>query len=110
MLCHVKRYTEEEARKVLQTGDWRVSLHELDAFLPIVYARGAHKATEIKVHELWNRLWAIPITSETMARNRFVEIMKFLRFDYKQTRSHRLSTDKLALISTVWYYLCRKLS
>ena len=38
-----------------------------------------------------------------MACNRFIEIMKFLRFDYKQTRSHRLATDKLALISTVWY-------
>ena len=34
-----------------------------------------------------------------MARNRFIEIIKFLRFDYKQTRSHRLATDKLALIS-----------
>ena len=38
-----------------------------------------------------------------MARNRFIEIMKFLRFDYKQTRSHRLVSDKLVLISTVWY-------
>ena len=38
-----------------------------------------------------------------MVGNRFIEIMKFLRFDYKQTRSHRLATDKLALISTVWY-------
>ena len=46
---------------------------------------------------------AIPIISETMARNRFIEIMKFQRFDYKQTRSHGLATDKLALISTVWY-------
>ena len=80
-----------------------MSLHELDAFLAIVYARGAHKATKTKVHELWNRLWAIPIISETMARNRFFKIMKFLRFDHKQTRSHRLATDKLALISTVWY-------
>ena len=37
-----------------------------------------------------------------MARNRFIEMMRFLRFDYKQTRSHRLATDKLALISTIW--------
>ena len=80
-----------------------MSLHELDAFLAIVYAREAHKVIKIKVHELWNRLWAISIISETMARNRFIEIIKFLRFDYKQTRSHRLATDKLALISTVWY-------
>ena len=29
-------------------------------------------------------------------------MMKFLRFDYKQTRSHRLATDKLALILTIW--------
>ena len=80
-----------------------MSLHELDAFLAIVYACEAHKATKIKVHKLWNKLWVIPIISETMARNRFIEIMKFLRFDYKQTRSHRLATDKLALISIVWY-------
>ena len=80
-----------------------MSLHQLDAFFAIVYARGAHKAAKIKVHELWNRLWAIPIIPQTMARNRFIEIIKFLRFDYKQTQSHRLATDKLALISTVWY-------
>ena len=103
MLRHIQRCTEEEARRVLQTNDWRISLHELDAFLSIVYARGAHKATKIKVHELWNKLWGIPIISETMARNRFIEIMRFLRFDYKQTRSHRLATDKLALISTIWH-------
>ena len=36
--------------------------------------------------------------SETVARYRFIEIMRFLRFDYKQTRSHRIATDKLALI------------
>ena len=103
MLRHMQRSTEEEAQRVLQTDDWHVSLHELDAFLEIVYARGAHKATKIKVRELWNRLWAIPIISETMARNRFIEIMKFLRFGYKKTRLHRLATDKLALTSTVWY-------
>ena len=88
MLRHIQRCTEEEVRRVLQTDDWRVSLHELDAFLAIVCAREAHKATKIKLHELWNKLWAIPIISETMVRNRFIEIMKFLRFDYKQTRSH----------------------
>ena len=103
VLRHIQRCTEEEAQRVLQTDDWRVSLHELDAFLAIVYALGAHKATKTKVHELCNRLCAIPIISEAMAGNRFIELMKFLRFDYKQTRSRRLATDKLALISTVWY-------
>ena len=52
MLRHIERRTEEDSRRVFQTEDWRVSLHVLDAFLAIVYARGAHKATKIKVHEL----------------------------------------------------------
>ena len=102
MLRPIQRCTEEEAQRVLQIDDWCVSLHELHSFLTIVYARGAHKATKIKIHALWNRLWGIPIISETMARNRFIEMMRFLRFDYKQTRSYRLATDKLALISTIW--------
>ena len=101
MLRHIQRYTEKEARRVLQTDDWCVSLHELDAFLAINYARGAQKATKIKIHELRNRLREIPIISKTMARNKFIEMMRFLRFDYKQTRLHRLATDKLALISTI---------
>ena len=102
MLHQIQRCTEEEAQRVLQTDDWCVSLHELDAFLAIIYVRGAHKATKIKIRELWNRLWGIPIISETMAQHRFIEMMRILRFDYKQTRSHRLATDKLALISTIW--------
>ena len=52
MWRYIQRCTEEEIRRVLQTDNWRVSLHELNAFLAIVYARGAHKATKIKVHEL----------------------------------------------------------
>ena len=85
MLRHIQRCTEEKARRVLQTDDWCVSLHKLIAFLAIIYARGAHKATKIKVYKLWNRLWEISIISEIMACNRFLEIMRFLRFDYKQT-------------------------
>ena len=83
MLRHIRRCTEE-AQRVLQTDDWSVPLHELDAFLAIVYARGAHKAAKIKVHEFWSKLWGIPIISGATASNTLVETMKFLRFDYKQ--------------------------
>ena len=77
-------------------------MNYVDTFLAIIYARGTHKATKIKTHKLCFRLWGIPIISETMACNRFIKIMRFLRFDYKQTRSHRLATDKLTLLSTIW--------
>ena len=66
--------------KSLQTDDRCVSLHELDAFLAIIYARGAHKTTKINIHELWNRLWGIPIISKTMERNRFIVLRNANRF------------------------------
>ena len=66
-------------------------------------AKTISQATKIEVHKLWNRLWRIPIISQTIARNRFMEIMRFLRFDYKQSRSHRLGTDKMGVISTIWH-------
>lgn len=37
-----------------------------------------------------------------MSRDRFKEIMQYIRFDMKNTRSRRLRTDKFALISTIW--------
>ncbi|XP_044062125.1 uncharacterized protein LOC122880764 [Siniperca chuatsi] len=37
-----------------------------------------------------------------MARNRFREIMKLLRFDKKETRRVRLQDDKFALVSHIW--------
>ena len=40
--------------------------------------------------------------SETMARNRFGEILRFLRFDMRSTRSIRLQADKFALVSDLW--------
>ena len=39
---------------------------------------------------------------ETMARNRFREILRFLRFDVCSTSSVRLQTDKFAIVSDVW--------
>ncbi|XP_035228790.1 piggyBac transposable element-derived protein 4-like [Stegodyphus dumicola] len=39
---------------------------------------------------------------ETMSRNRFRDIMKYLRFDLKSTRTQRLESDKFALFSDIW--------
>lgn len=39
---------------------------------------------------------------ETMSRQRFREIMRYLRFDDKNTRAARLVTDKFAMISEIF--------
>ena len=49
ILRYIQSCIEKEARRALQIDHWCVSLHELDAFLAVVHARGARKATKIKV-------------------------------------------------------------
>uniref|UniRef100_A0A182S0A2 DDE_Tnp_1_7 domain-containing protein n=1 Tax=Anopheles funestus TaxID=62324 RepID=A0A182S0A2_ANOFN len=51
---------------------------------------------------MWSKKYGLPFCKNVMSRNRFREIMKFLRFDEKSTRSERLQTDKFALISDVF--------
>ena len=52
--------------------------------------------------EFWDKNWKATFFQETMGKNRFCEIMRFLRFDIRSTRLSRLQTGKFALISAVW--------
>ncbi|KAL2729693.1 piggyBac transposable element-derived protein 4-like [Vespula squamosa] len=64
--------------------------------------RVAYQARNLSISHLWNSKWGLPCFCQTMGRNAFIEILKFLRFDEKTQRSKRLKTDKFALISHVW--------
>lgn len=101
IMNHIKMCTESEARRVLGS-EWSITLEELDAFIAILYARGAYETRNLNVSYLWNKKWGPAFFSRTMNRNRFTEIMRFIRFDRKSERSQRLQTDKFALISKVW--------
>jgi len=98
----IKHCTELEARKILKDNSWSVSLEELDAFIAVLYARGAYGARTITLHDLWNKQWGPPFFSQTMSRNRFIEILRFLRFDEKATRHERKISDKFCLASELW--------
>ena len=102
MMRHIQRCTEAEARERLVDESWSVSLDELDAFIGILYARGIYGASKFDLKSLWSQPWGPNFFGETMSRDRFKEIMRFLRFDVKQTRSLRLQTDKFALASEMW--------
>src|SRR6218665_107332 len=43
-----------------------------------------------------------PIFTATMSVNRFVDILRFIRFDNKASREHRRASDKLADIRDNW--------
>ena len=45
---------------------------------------------------------ACPWVKKTISRNRFSEILRFLRLDTKSDRPQRLKTDRFGLFSVVW--------
>lgn len=100
MLRHIQKCTEAEGKRVL--GEWSLTLEELEKFIGLLYARGVLGCRNIPVDYLWSNTWGVPIFKDTMSRNRFKEILRFLRFDVRNERVQKLQQDKFALISDVW--------
>jgi hypothetical protein len=101
MLRKIQGYTIAEAE--LRTGNkWILSLEELESFIGLLYARGIMGAKNIPLHELWTEKWGNNIFRKTMARERFKEILRYIRFDEKTSRSERLEKDKFALFLEIW--------
>ncbi|XP_035227783.1 uncharacterized protein LOC118199990 [Stegodyphus dumicola] len=108
MLRHIKKCTEAEA--VLNNEEnWAISLEELDAFIAIIYERGSYGCNDMDYDFLWNNTWGPPFFRETMSRNRFRDIMKYLRFDLKSTRTQRLESDKFSLFFRYLEYIYTEL-
>lgn len=75
----------------------------MEAFIAVLYVRGAIGAHNLDLDSLWSIKWGNPIIEATMSRNHFCEIMKYLRFDHKSSRRQRLNEDKFTMISEIWY-------
>lgn len=99
MLRQIKNYTIEFARN--SNPNWDMSDAELDAFIGLLYLRGVRNANGFPLNDLWSKRYGLPIFRDTMARDRFREIKKYLRFDVKSTRRTRLQSDKFCLASFV---------
>ncbi|CAM4571152.1 unnamed protein product [Leuciscus chuanchicus] len=102
MLKHIRDCTVAEAHRHRGDSSWKLTVAELKAFIALLYIRGAQGAKNMELDSMWSEKWGFPFFKETMARNRFREIMRFLRFDEKETRRVRLQDDKFALVSATW--------
>lgn len=102
ILEHIRDCTVSEARRVLQDDSWELSMHELKAFIALLYLRGATRGRNQELSSFWSAEWGNPIFKETISRNRFQTIMRFLRFDQKDTRPQRLEENKFALANEMW--------
>ena len=60
------------------------------------------KFCHLSVAALWNPKYGPPVFRATMSKERFKELLVYLRFDDKATRSERREKDKLAPIRDVW--------
>jgi hypothetical protein len=94
--------TTKEAHRQRKHTDWSITKCEMGAFIGLMLIRGAMCSTRISVPDLWSSQWGIGIFKKTMPRDRFKEILRYTRFDDKQTRSERLKNDKFGMVSTIW--------
>ncbi|KAJ8881613.1 hypothetical protein PR048_018099 [Dryococelus australis] len=102
MLQHVIKCTETEDRKKLQYETWSLSVEEMEAFIGLLYLRGVCGAKGLPLACLWSAKWSIRFYCERMSRNRFQEILRFIRFDVKSSKPGRLEQDKFTLVSDIW--------
>lgn len=71
---------------------------EMKAFFGLMYIRGANKRHHTYLQELWSDRRGLPEFRATMSRDRYKELLRFLRFDDKSTREERRRSDKFAPI------------
>lgn len=81
-----------------------ITLAELQALIGIVITAGVHKSGHEHIDELWAPA-ALPLYKAAMSRNRFKEMLRFIRFDDYRTRADRKKTNKAAPISHIWALL-----
>lgn len=99
MIKQIALHTNQYASSKL--SDFRVTCYDILAFIGVLYCRGVF-CRNYPVHEMWSAKYGVPILSSLMSRNKFLQIMKFIRFDPKETRQTRVSTDEFCLIRDVW--------
>ncbi|XP_078121188.1 uncharacterized protein LOC144527155 [Sander vitreus] len=95
MLTHIRECSVAEAT-------WDLTVNELMAFIALCYVRGVYGGKNMDMESYWSDTFGMTFFKETMPRNRYRQIMKCLRFDYKDTRAERVLADKFALFSDTW--------
>ena len=78
MLTHVQKCTEAEAHRVKNSDEWKLLLSGLKAFIFWLYVRGALCEKNRPILEFWDKILEYLFFPETMNRNRFCKIMRFL--------------------------------
>lgn len=102
---HADRIYQEARQKKPQReiARWaHLDESEFDSFVGLLLLAGVYRSCNESLDELWSSKNGRPIFRATMSKNRFVQILRFCRFDNKLTRMERQRTDKLAAFRDIW--------
>ena len=98
ILSLVVNSTNLEAER---TGsDFRLEKKDILAFIAVQYCREVF-CRGVAVRDLWSEMFGLGIIKRLLSKNKFVKIMKFLRFDDKRTRAERIKKDKFAMMGNL---------
>ena len=109
MIRLIVQHTNAEAIRVLQNPDnWNpVCCEEMIAFFGILYIMGTLRGSRQRLRDFWDSSFGLNAIIATMSLNRFKYILRFLRFDDKNTRRQRKAEDRLASTRDLWELFLR---
>ena len=90
-------YTMAEAL-MQKNNKFFITKQELDTFFGLCLLSGVFKGRNEPLISCWELEHGRPIFRETMSRKKFQSILSYIRFEDKNSRPIRRSTDKFAAI------------
>ena len=100
-LLNIQKYMVAEAKRQ-GNNNFELPIDELKAFLGLCIIRGVIKGREKALCSFWENSNGRKIFSETMASNKFQQVLRYIQFDDKATRTQRRGSDKFAAIRELW--------
>jgi hypothetical protein len=109
ILDEIVRCTNAEGERVMKQSWNYICKVELLGFIGILYLIGVLRGGKQRLRDYWDTLFGQNAIIATMSRDRFLEILRVLRFDIRTERP--LKNDRLAPIRKVWEFFlgnCRR--
>lgn len=99
IMNHIITCTEKEAFEILKTN-WKLDRIKLDAFIALMYARGAYQTKNLDGTYLWNKILGPKFFTKTMNEDDFFDIIKYIHLD---TEVERICTyNYFSVVSKIW--------
>ena len=102
MFRNMRKCTETETQRVTKKPNWTISLDDLEKPIGLIIAQKAIGGRNLLIKSMIDSVWGCPLFNSTMLRNKFLEIMRYLRFDLKSERRTNLKQYKFCLASSIW--------